>query len=135
MNSHPLPVIIFSILDPKTMDTSVKALILGAFDYIIKPGGVWKIEFPKFKDELVSKVLLAYKSRRTVKLKNKKKNIDLNIAKIEKQRKKQPRIKNQQYIKKERPFLSQYSNFKPINTFGAIKYALLVISSIIVSCQ
>lgn len=63
---HIIPTIIFSVLDPRTMDASVQALLLGAFDYIIKPGGVWKIELPKFKDQLISKVLLAYKSTNKV---------------------------------------------------------------------
>ena len=54
MEDHPIPTIIFSVLDPRTMDASIKALILGAFDYVIKPGGVWKDELPKFKDDLIS---------------------------------------------------------------------------------
>ncbi|MFX1393161.1 MAG: chemotaxis-specific protein-glutamate methyltransferase CheB [Promethearchaeota archaeon] len=62
LKNHPLPTIIFSVLDPLTMDKSIQALLLGAFDYVLKPGGVWKIEFPKFKNQLISKVLLAYKS-------------------------------------------------------------------------
>ena len=69
MEDHPIPTIIFSVLDPRTMDASIKALILGAFDYVIKPGGVWKDELPKFKDELISKVCLAYKSKKRQKYK------------------------------------------------------------------
>ncbi|MHA1145870.1 MAG: chemotaxis-specific protein-glutamate methyltransferase CheB [Candidatus Helarchaeota archaeon] len=63
MKTNPIPTIIFSVLDPKSLDNSVQALIMGAFDYIIKPGGVWKVELPKFKDELISKVLMAAKSQ------------------------------------------------------------------------
>jgi len=62
-NKYSIPTIIFSVLDPKTMDASVQALLLGAFDYIIKPGGIWKVELPKFKEQLISKILLAYKSK------------------------------------------------------------------------
>jgi len=64
MKVHPIPTIVFSVLDPITLDASVQALLLGAFDYIIKPGGVWKVELPKFKEELISKVLLASKSKK-----------------------------------------------------------------------
>ena len=60
---YPVPTIIFSALDPqqasKELNDSIEALILGAFDYIIKPSGIWKDEFPKFKDQLINKVLLA----------------------------------------------------------------------------
>ncbi|MCK4286169.1 MAG: response regulator, partial [Candidatus Lokiarchaeota archaeon] len=38
MKDHPTPTIIFSVLDPITLDASIQALLLGAFDYIIKPG-------------------------------------------------------------------------------------------------
>ena len=62
MEKNPTPTIIFSVLDPRSLDNSVKALVLGAVDYIIKPGGEWKVEFPKFEEELISKVLLAAKS-------------------------------------------------------------------------
>ena len=62
MERNPTPTIIFSVLDPRSLDNSVKALVLGAVDYIIKPGGEWKVEFPKFQEELISKVLLAAKS-------------------------------------------------------------------------
>ncbi len=65
METNPTPTIIFSVLDPRSLDNSVKALVLGAVDYIIKPGGEWKVEFPKFKEELVTKVLLAAKSHVT----------------------------------------------------------------------
>ena len=72
MENHPIPTIIFSVLDPRTMDASIKALILGAFDYVIKPGGIWKDELPKFKDELISKICLAYKSKKDEKYKTPK---------------------------------------------------------------
>ncbi|MFX1453196.1 MAG: chemotaxis-specific protein-glutamate methyltransferase CheB [Promethearchaeota archaeon] len=60
---YPVPTIVFSALDPKeaskTLNDSIEALLLGAFDYIIKPSGIWKEEFPKFKETLINKVLLA----------------------------------------------------------------------------
>ena len=60
---YPVPTIVFSALNPseasKTLNDSIQTLLLGAFDYIIKPSGVWKEEFPKFKEQLINKVLLA----------------------------------------------------------------------------
>jgi two-component system chemotaxis response regulator CheB len=66
---NQIPTIIFSVLDPITMDASIQALLLGAFDYVIKPGGIWKVELPKFKDQLIEKVLLAQKSNKSKRLK------------------------------------------------------------------
>jgi len=63
MRRCPTPTIIFSVLDPHSLDKSVQALLIGAFDYIVKPGGVWKEEFPKFREKLISKVILASKSQ------------------------------------------------------------------------
>ena len=63
IKKNPIPTIIFSVLDPKTLDDSIQALLLGAFDYVIKPGGIWKVELPKFKNQLIKKVLLAYESK------------------------------------------------------------------------
>jgi two-component system chemotaxis response regulator CheB len=89
MEDHPIPTIIFSVLDPRTMDASIKALILGAFDYVIKPGGVWKDELPKFKDELISKVCLAYKSKKRKKYKTPK--LTVSTANKVRARKTEPR--------------------------------------------
>ena len=72
MRENPTPTVIFSVLDPRSLDNSIKALVLGAVDYIIKPGGEWRIEFPKFKEELISKVLLASKSHVKKSIKNRK---------------------------------------------------------------
>ncbi len=64
---YPIPTIIFSALGPSTLDASVHALLLGAFDYIVKPKGIWKEEFPRFKAELIEKVLLASRVKKTYK--------------------------------------------------------------------
>ena len=76
IKEHPIPTIIFSSFDPSALDISVQALLEGAFDYIIKPGGIWKIEFPKFKDELISKILLASKSKEKINFVRSKKKIE-----------------------------------------------------------
>ncbi len=62
MDQYPTPTIILSALSPQNMDSSIQALLIGAFDYIIKPGGLGAKELPKFKEELLSKVLLANQS-------------------------------------------------------------------------
>ena len=56
---YPIPTIVFSSLDPKTLDSGVQALLLGAVDYIMKPGGEWNVELPKFKEQLIEKIILA----------------------------------------------------------------------------
>ncbi len=62
MAHYPTPTIILSALSPQNLDSSIQALLIGAFDYIIKPGGLGAKALPKFKEELVSKVLLANQS-------------------------------------------------------------------------
>ena len=62
---YPIPTIIFSAKDPATLDDSVQALLLGAFDFIIKPKGLWKEEFPKYQEKLISSVLYAAKIKKT----------------------------------------------------------------------
>lgn len=80
MAKYPIPTIIFSVLDPQSLDKSVQALLMGAFDYIMKPGGEWKIELPKFKHQLIEKVLLASRSqiKQVYRKKNGEKTINLN---------------------------------------------------------
>ncbi|GAG56717.1 unnamed protein product, partial [marine sediment metagenome] len=63
MDEYPLPTIIISEIGPQNTDTSVLALLLGAFDYIIKPGGIGAKDLTRFKEELLYKVLLAAQSQ------------------------------------------------------------------------
>jgi chemotaxis response regulator CheB len=63
MNFNPTPTIILSAINPQNMDTSIQALLMGAFDYIIKPGGLGAKNLPRFKEELLAKVLLASRSQ------------------------------------------------------------------------
>ena len=67
---YPIPTIIFTAINLDTLDDSVQALILGAFDFIIKPKGYWKDEFPKFKDKLISSILYAGKIKKTYEKRN-----------------------------------------------------------------
>ncbi|MFX1274115.1 MAG: chemotaxis-specific protein-glutamate methyltransferase CheB [Promethearchaeota archaeon] len=63
MEDYPIPTIILSAVNPQNMDTSVQALLMGAFDYIIKPGGIGAKDLPRFREELRSKVFLASQSQ------------------------------------------------------------------------
>jgi chemotaxis response regulator CheB len=63
MDYNPTPTIILSAVNPQNMDTSIQALLMGAFDYVIKSGGLGAKILPRFKEELLSKVLLASKSQ------------------------------------------------------------------------
>lgn len=62
---YPIPTIIFSSKSPETLDDSVQALLLGAFDFIVKPKGLWEEEFPKLKEKLISSTLYAGKIKKT----------------------------------------------------------------------
>ncbi len=75
---YPIPTIIFSAKNPATLDDSVQALLLGAFDFIIKPKGVWKEEFLKYKEKLISSVVYAAGIKKTYEKRTKliKKSID-----------------------------------------------------------
>ena len=67
---YPIPTVIFSGMNLETIDDSVQALLLGAFDFIIKPQGYWEEEFPKLKDKLISSILYAGKIKKTYERRN-----------------------------------------------------------------
>jgi two-component system chemotaxis response regulator CheB len=67
---YPIPTIIFSSKSPETLDDSVQALLLGAFDFIVKPKGIWEEEFPKLKDKLIFSTLYAGKIKKTYEKRN-----------------------------------------------------------------
>lgn len=85
LREFPLPIIILSALSPKTLDASIQALFLGAFDYIVKPGGFGAKEMPQFKKELVEKVRYASKSLYGLGLKKKEGKLP-NVFKPPRQR-------------------------------------------------
>ncbi|MFW9773673.1 MAG: chemotaxis-specific protein-glutamate methyltransferase CheB, partial [Candidatus Thorarchaeota archaeon] len=63
MEDHPTPTVILSAINPKDLNSSIQALLMGAFDYIIKPGGIGAKDLPRFREELLAKVLLASQSQ------------------------------------------------------------------------
>lgn len=62
---YPIPTIIFTSKSPETLDDSIQALLLGAFDFIVKPKGLWEEEFPKLKEKLIFSTLYAGKIKKT----------------------------------------------------------------------
>ena len=67
---YPIPTIIFSVSSPENLDDSVQALLLGALDFIVKPKGLWKDEFPKVQEKLISSVLYAAKIKKNYEKRN-----------------------------------------------------------------
>jgi chemotaxis response regulator CheB len=62
MDECPTPTIILSEFSFQNIDNSMLALLLGAFDYIIKPGELGVKDLSRFKKELLDKVLIATQS-------------------------------------------------------------------------
>jgi two-component system chemotaxis response regulator CheB len=63
MKECPTPVIMVSALTKEGAEVTLKALQLGAVDFIAKPSGSISLDFHKVKDELVSKVKAAAKAK------------------------------------------------------------------------
>ncbi len=63
MKDNPTPTVILSAISPKNLGASVQALLMGAFDYVIKPGGLGAKNLPEFRNQLLEKVLTAAKSQ------------------------------------------------------------------------
>ena len=62
MKDNPLPVIMLSSLTEKNSVTTIKALELGAVDFIPKPSGTISLDIDKVEAELIKKVRVAAKS-------------------------------------------------------------------------
>ncbi len=63
MENSPMPVIMVSSLTVKDAETTMKALSLGAFDFVAKPGGAITFDFGQIADDLAEKIILASKYR------------------------------------------------------------------------
>ncbi|WP_018132541.1 protein-glutamate methylesterase/protein-glutamine glutaminase [Effusibacillus pohliae] len=59
LRSYRLPVIMLSSLTAAGADTTIRALELGAFDFIAKPSGSISLDLAKVRDELIRKVKTA----------------------------------------------------------------------------
>jgi two-component system, chemotaxis family, protein-glutamate methylesterase/glutaminase len=78
MRLHPMPVVMISSLTEKNADITLKALELGAFDFISKPKNDLAIELENYSSEIISKIKAASHARLQTKL-NVSTNIDRHI--------------------------------------------------------
>lgn len=63
MKECPTPVVMVSALTKEGAEVTMKALQLGAVDFIAKPSGSISLDFHKVRDELVAKVKAAAKAK------------------------------------------------------------------------
>ena len=63
MSEMPLPVIMLSSLTKKGAEETLKALDLGAFDFITKPSSLIKVSTPEVKNELIEKIQIASRTK------------------------------------------------------------------------
>ncbi len=63
MSEMPLPVIMLSSLTKKGAEETLKALDLGAFDFITKPSSLIKVSAPEVKNELIEKIQIASRTK------------------------------------------------------------------------
>ncbi|WP_048602480.1 protein-glutamate methylesterase/protein-glutamine glutaminase [Rubeoparvulum massiliense] len=59
MEHHPVPVVMLSSITKHGTDETIKALELGAYDFITKPSGSISLDINKVSDEICTKVLMA----------------------------------------------------------------------------
>ncbi len=62
MKENPRPVVMLSSLTNQGADSTLKAISLGAVDFVLKPSGSISLDLEKVEHELVSKVIAASKA-------------------------------------------------------------------------
>ncbi|OKL37119.1 protein-glutamate methylesterase/protein-glutamine glutaminase [Domibacillus mangrovi] len=67
MDKQPCPVVMLSSLTKEGTDTTLKAMEMGAVDFIAKPSGTISLDLHKIKDILIEKVLAAAKANISMK--------------------------------------------------------------------
>ncbi|MFX1311420.1 MAG: chemotaxis-specific protein-glutamate methyltransferase CheB [Promethearchaeota archaeon] len=117
---YPIPTIILTKLNPQSLDDSVQALLLGAFDFILKPQGNWKDEFPQFKEKLISSILYAAKIKKTY-----EKRTDL-IKKAANIQEEISLVKNQNSISKSKNLIKP---IVPISLTKKFKFNIIVMGT------
>ncbi len=63
MNEIPMPVIMLSSLTKEGADSTLRALELGALDFITKPSSIFKVNTEDMRHELIGKLKMASKVR------------------------------------------------------------------------
>ncbi|MCP3031214.1 chemotaxis response regulator protein-glutamate methylesterase [Halobacillus sp. A1] len=65
MRENPLPVVMVSSLTAKGADSTIKAMELGAVDFVLKPSGSISLDIHKVEHSIVRKVIAVSKSKMT----------------------------------------------------------------------
>lgn len=63
MKADPMPVVMLSSLTSKGAEQTVLAISIGAVDFITKPSGSISLDIEVMKDEIISKVIMASKTK------------------------------------------------------------------------
>jgi two-component system chemotaxis response regulator CheB len=66
MSTHPLPVVMVSNLTQVGAEATIRALQLGAVDFIPKPSGQISLDIGKLSDEIINKIKVAATARVTL---------------------------------------------------------------------
>ncbi|MGD8191033.1 protein-glutamate methylesterase/protein-glutamine glutaminase [Brevibacillus ginsengisoli] len=64
MKNHPLPVVMLSSLTKEGADATIRALELGAFDFVAKPSGPISLDIHKVADRILERVKAAATAKR-----------------------------------------------------------------------
>lgn len=89
MKEIPVPVLMLSGLTKEGADATIKALDLGAVDFIPKPGNIFKVNVDEMKDEIYKKINIAAK----VKLKTKQQAMQQIVSSINDDKVEIPRVR------------------------------------------
>src|SRR5918992_1644766 len=65
MARYPRPVVMLSSLTQAGAVTTIRALTIGAVDFVGKPSGAISLDFHRVRDELIQKIRIAAKARVT----------------------------------------------------------------------
>ncbi|MEA1961737.1 MAG: chemotaxis response regulator protein-glutamate methylesterase [Bacillota bacterium] len=67
MESHPLPVVMLSSLTAAGTEQTVRALELGAVDFLMKPSGQISLDIDKISTEIIKKIKVAAGTKKNIK--------------------------------------------------------------------
>lgn len=82
MTTRPTPVIMFNAHTKRGANVTVKALKMGAVDFIHKPSGAISLDLVRVKDELIEKVIAAASTRSSLKKRSYKKESSKSIREM-----------------------------------------------------
>lgn len=117
MKYYPLPVIIVSSITTKDPYAAVKALELGAFDVVNKPGGSITVE--EVKEDVLRKVRSAYEAKETFLEKWRNQVVDTSKAKEREKVRETIRLKFSSPSSGQTSFLTQVTTTEKLIALGA----------------